>query len=73
MIMLGVYDGRMEERVQDLEIRFTLQQDLLHQLSDVVARHEQEITRLRLKLEELRSTRATGQLPLEVDEKPPHY
>jgi SlyX protein len=62
----------MEERVQELEIRITLQQDLLQQLSEVVARHDQEVARLRAQVEELRGLRAAAQLPL-IDEKPPHY
>ncbi len=63
----------MEDRVQELEIRCTLQQDLLHQLSDIIARHDQEIAHLRSQLDELRQPRASEPLPFSNDEKPPHY
>jgi uncharacterized coiled-coil protein SlyX len=68
-----LYDACVEDRISELEIRFTLQQDLLQQLSDVVARHEREIARLRSQVDELRKPREGGQLPLEENEKPPHY
>ena len=65
----------MEERLQELELRYTLQQDLLHELSDVVARHEREISALRREVEQLRSRRPGDEslLPFDPDEKPPHY
>jgi uncharacterized coiled-coil protein SlyX len=63
----------VEDRIQELEIRFTLQQDLLLQLSDVVARHEQTIERLNSQLDELRRPRSTAPLAFDPDEKPPHY
>jgi len=63
----------MEERIQELEIRYTLQQDLLVQLSDVIARHEQEIARLREELDRLREPPEQEQLPFAPDERPPHY
>ena len=65
----------MEQRLHELEIRYTLQQDLLHQLSDVVAQHEKELARLRTEVDELRSRRSSeaDQLPFEPNERPPHY
>jgi len=63
----------MEARLDELEIRYTLQQDVITQLSDVVARHEKEIERLRALVEELRAPRGGDQLALEPNEKPPHY
>ncbi len=64
-----------DKRITELEIRYTLQQDLLHQLSDVLARHEREIEALRKELERLRQqvTSRDGALPFDPDEKPPHY
>lgn len=62
-----------EERITELELRYTVQQDLLQQLSDVVLRHQQELDRLRRELELLRSSREEVPLPLNPDEPPPHY
>ena len=63
----------MEDRIQELEIRYTLQQDLLQQLSDVLARHESLIARLRAEVDELRGVRGNEPLPFDPDEAPPHY
>lgn len=63
----------MEDRIQELEIRYTLQQDLLQQLSDVVAQQGAAIARLRAELDEIKNPRATDALPFDPDEKPPHY
>lgn len=63
----------MEDRLQELEIRYTLQQDLLIQLSDVIARHEKDLALMRIQLDELRHPRTGEALPFASDEKPPHY
>jgi len=63
----------MEERLQELEIRYTLQQDIVTQLSDVIARHEKDIALMRAQLAELRQPRTGEPLPFATDEKPPHY
>jgi SlyX protein len=63
----------MEERLKELEIRYSLQQDLVQQLSDVIARHDRELAKLRAELDELRARRADDQLPFDPDESPPHY
>lgn len=63
----------MEDRIQELEIRYSLQQDTLLQLSDVIASHEKEIVKLRAQVEELRQTRGSAPLPFVNDETPPHY
>lgn len=62
-----------EDRLTELEMRYTLQQELLQQLSDVVHQHEREIDRLRREVEQLRGRVADGGVPLDPDEKPPHY
>ena len=62
-----------EERITELELRYTVQQDLLQQLSDVVLRHQQELDRLRRELDLLRASRDEAPLPLNPDEPPPHY
>jgi uncharacterized coiled-coil protein SlyX len=63
----------MEERLKELEIRYAMQQDLVQQLSDVVARHDRELAKLRTELGELRARRAEDPLPFDPDESPPHY
>lgn len=63
----------MEDRLQELEIRYTLQQDLVQELSDIIARHDREIARLRAELDELRTKRGGEPLDFDPDEKPPHY
>lgn len=63
----------MDDRLDELEIRYTLQQDVIAQLSDVVARHEKEIERLRSVLEQLRGKSEAAPLAFDPDEKPPHY
>ena len=63
----------MEDRLNELEVRYTLQQDLLQQLSDVVARLDRDLARVRTELDELRSRRTSDPLPFDPDEKPPHY
>lgn len=62
-----------EERITELELRYTLQQDLLQQLSDVVLRHQQELDRLRRELDLLRTSRDEAPIPLNAEEPPPHY
>jgi SlyX protein len=64
-------------RVTELETRYTLQQDLLQQLSDVVFAQQKELTALALRV-----SRLEGRLALVAaeadqrepqDEPPPHY
>jgi uncharacterized coiled-coil protein SlyX len=63
----------MEARIQELEIRYTLQQDLLLQLNDVIAQHTQELARLRAEVDELRAKKGSEPLPFDANERPPHY
>ncbi len=62
-----------EERITELEVRYTLQQDLFHKLSDVVLQQGREIDALRRALELLRSRQSDGTSAAAADEKPPHY
>ena len=66
----------MEERLVDLETRLAFFEDAQQQLSDVLARQEQEIERLRLRVSVL-ETQLRVAMPSMVegggDEKPPHY
>jgi SlyX protein len=61
----------VEQRIQELEIRYMHQQRMLEDLSEVVIEQGRAIERLAAELSELRSERpgdATTQ-----DEAPPHY
>ena len=61
-----------EERLTELEIRYTHQQDLLHQLSDVLAQQGLELAALRAELAALkRQAEVAGVTP--PNEPPPHY
>ena len=62
-----------EERVTELEVRYTLQQELLRQLSDVVLQHGRELDALRRELDLLRSRQHDAPTPASADELPPHY
>ena len=63
-----------DARITELEIRFTLQQDELQQLGDVVARQAKELDELKHVVDDLRTRRGAAEtLPFELDEKPPHY
>lgn len=61
-----------EERITELEIRYTHQQDLLQQLSDIIAQQGREIDGLRAALDTMkRQADAAGVTP--PNEPPPHY
>ncbi len=64
----------LEERLVELELRFTHQQRFIDELSDVVARQQRDLDAV---LERLRTMQAagTGAAPLAAphDERPPHY
>ncbi len=67
----------MESRFTELESRIAFQDHSLQELSDVVARQQQEIDGLRRVLEALRSQLAAlatpGSLPASEEPPPPHY
>lgn len=65
----------MEQRIAELELRFTEQQELVQQLSDVVYAQQKSID---LLMSELRSMRKKlegepGVVDAKEQEKPPHY
>lgn len=64
-----------EERLIELELRFTAQQGLLDDLSGVLHQQQREIAALQGELRALRSRlEATeSRLPQPAAEKPPHY
>lgn len=63
-----------DERVNELEARYMLQQDTLQKLSDVMWQQQQAIDALtaRVKMLESRSSEPAGVQPSN-DETPPHY
>lgn len=67
----------MEPRLDELETRLAFQDDLLHQLNEVVVRQDRELLQLRRELEQLRSqlqqmAPLVGGNPGE-EPPPPHY
>lgn len=61
----------MEQRIQELEIRYMHQQRMLEDLSEVVIEQGRAIERLVAELAELRARRPDDPSP--ADEPPPHY
>lgn len=66
----------MEDRITELELRYTQQQDELQKLGDVVWEQSRLLERLELELRQLRQAVASadpsGGEPM-PDERPPHY
>ncbi|HEX6929028.1 MAG TPA: SlyX family protein [Gammaproteobacteria bacterium] len=67
----------MEDKLIDLETRIAFLEEALQQVSDVVARQENEITRLlnRVKIleEQLRQAAPSLVADAEQETPPPHY
>lgn len=67
----------MDEKLVDLEMRIAFLEDAQQQLSDVIARQEQEIARLLLRVGELEEQlrQAVPALIADAAEEtpPPHY
>jgi SlyX protein len=64
----------LEERLVELELRFTHQQRFLDELSDVVARQQRDLDLALAQLRQLHSATAAGAAPTTPhDERPPHY
>lgn len=66
----------MEQRIDDLEVRYAFQEDTVRQLDDVVRQLGDEVRALRREVQELRAQLAEapqGQANKLEDEKPPHY
>jgi SlyX protein len=61
-----------EERLTELEIRYTHQQDMIEQLSDLVARQGRLLDALRAEIDRLRR-QAEADEPTPPNERPPHY
>ena len=63
----------MEERVTDLENRYTHQERLVQELLDTVYRQQQELDRLQRDVEQLRLALPSLVERPEDEEPPPHY
>jgi SlyX protein len=67
----------MNDRITDLEIRFTHQERTIQELSDTIYRQQQEIERMAVELRQIReqlsiAAPSMNRLP-EEEEPPPHY
>ncbi len=67
---------RTEERLTELEIKASFNEDLLDQLNQVIVRQQQELDLLLREVRQLKQhlpdgNRASSQQP--ADELPPHY
>ena len=69
------YEGPMDERVIELEIRFTQQQATIQELSDVLIAQQKELDSLkgRVKLLEQKLQAEPGLVDAADHERPPHY
>jgi SlyX protein len=63
----------MEERIVELEIRYTHQQRMLEELSEVVLEQGRALERLGRELETLRGRVEAGSEEEPANEPPPHY
>lgn len=68
----------MENRIIDLEVKFTYQEDLLEQLNKIVTKQQFTIDKLTNELKAIRSSveqagSVGGQSKNLKDEVPPHY
>jgi SlyX protein len=65
----------MEERITELELRYTEQQAALQALSDVVYAQGKTLDALRIELDQLRRRMEAepGLVDARGDERPPHY
>ena len=65
----------MEPRISELEARFTEQERLVAELSEVIWKQQKELDRLTRVVHELQQKLAgdPGLVDAHQDEKPPHY
>ena len=72
-----MYHGRMESRLDELEIRYMRQEKTILDLSDVVYRQEVLLERLKREVEQLReqlgAMNAGGVSDSGEEPPPPHY
>ncbi|NKB34268.1 MAG: SlyX protein [Pseudomonadales bacterium] len=70
----------MDNKLVDLETKFSFQEDLLQDLNDVVVKQQKEIERLGIEMKHLQEqildladSQSGPADSVGVDEKPPHY
>lgn len=65
----------MEPRIIELEARFTVQEQLVADLSEVIWKQQQQLDRLERTVHELEQKLGgdPGLVEARTDEKPPHY
>ncbi len=65
-----------EQRINDLEIKFTLQEDIIAELNDIVTKQQFTIDNLEKTLKQLTALleeQLSENLQNPLNEKPPHY
>ena len=66
----------MDQAIIDLQTKLSFQDELLEQLNQIITDQQQQISRLELKLESLKSqvqTMQSTQVVSDANEPPPHY
>ena len=66
-------NSMLEDRLNDLEIKFTFQDELLGELNDIVTKQQFKIDALEKKVRELTAAANSNSLGNNENEKPPHY
>ena len=67
-------DESLEARITDLEMRYTVQEDVLQQLSDLVRTQQDTLDSLLRTVDQLRGQLREQLTPaLPPNERPPHY
>ena len=64
---------KLEQRINELEMAVTHQEQTIHELSDVVAEQWKALERLRNNINKLEETKADIDPEEEADRRPPHY
>jgi len=69
----------MEEKIIELETKFSFQEDLLSDLNEIVAKQQRHLDELITEMSEIKeqlqdaAERGSAEGQEEQDEKPPHY
>ena len=66
-------ENELIQRVNDLEIKFSYQEELLNELNMIVAKQGRVIDDLLIAIKSLKDQGASSSSASAVDEKPPHY
>ncbi len=73
---MSTNDDRVEERLNELEIKASFTEDLVEQLNQIIIRQQQDLEALARQIGQLRERLPepdTGQARSARDELPPHY